>query len=74
MNSSLPEEPVPIGLVTLLLDFVPKRWVGGEATDSINQTHAPKSQLGLFLRAPSFLAVSFIANKVDPHVLRVFSV
>jgi hypothetical protein len=46
----------------------------GEATDSINQAHALKSQLGAFLRSASFLAVSFIANKLDPHVLRVFSV
>jgi hypothetical protein len=48
MNSSLPEEPAPIGLVTLFLDFVPKPWVAGRALTALTKRTHLKASLDSF--------------------------
>lgn len=48
MNSSLPEEPAPIGLVALFLDFVPKRWVAGRPLKGLTKRMHLKASLDSF--------------------------
>ncbi len=50
MNSSLPEEPASIGLITLFLDFVPKPWAAGRPLTALTKCTHLKARLDSFAR------------------------